>query len=33
MLLAEGLDFRDRLLSPKIDKRVSYTVIEGVLRG
>lgn len=33
MLLAEGLDFRDRLLSPEIDKRVSYTLIEGVPHG
>ncbi|KAI7695118.1 alpha/beta-hydrolase, partial [Hortaea werneckii] len=33
MLLAEGLDFRDRLVSSEIDKRVSYTLIEGVPHG
>jgi acetyl esterase/lipase len=33
MLLAEGLDFRDRLLSPEINKRVFYTLVEGVPHG
>lgn len=33
MLLAEGLDFRDRLLSPEIDKRLSYILVEGVPHG
>lgn len=33
MLLAEGLDFRNRLLSPEVDKRVFYTLVEGVPHG
>ena len=33
MLLAEGLDFRDRLLSPESDKRLSYILVEGVPHG
>lgn len=33
MLLAEGLDSRDRLLSPEMDKCVSCTLVEGVVYG
>ncbi|KAM0720842.1 hypothetical protein Q7P37_003127 [Cladosporium fusiforme] len=33
MLLDEGQAFRDRLQSPEIDKKVLYTMIEGVPHG
>lgn len=33
MLLDEGQAFRDRLLSPEINKTVHYTMIEGVPHG
>lgn len=33
MLLDEGQAFRDRLQSPEIDKKVHYTMIEGVPHG
>ena len=33
MLLAEGIKFKDRLMSPQIGKKVTYIMVEGVPHG